>query len=76
LLDALDTVAGTSGGGLIDAAVRIVQAGLAGTSPGLRADDILDLEATIDELNAAVAVILRRAGLVRAGEFPGEFPGE
>src|SRR5258708_23454107 len=68
VLDALDAVAGNSGGALIDGAVRIVHAGLAGNHPELRIDDILDLEATIDELNAAVAAILRRAGLVPVGE--------
>jgi hypothetical protein len=72
VLDALDAVAGQTGGALVDAAVRIVHAGLAASHPELRIDDLLGLEATLDELNAAVAAILRRAGLVPRELAPGE----
>ncbi len=70
LLDALDAIAGKSGGALIDAAVAVVHAGLRAADPALEVDDILALEATIDELNAAVAAVLRLAGLVPPGELP------
>src|SRR5258708_9674770 len=63
LLDALDGMTGKSGGALIDAAARVVTAGLAPAHPDLAPDAVLDLEATIEELNIAVAAILRIAGL-------------
>jgi len=63
LLDALDAMAGASGGALIDAAARLVAAGLAAAHPELTADTVLDLEASLAELNAAVAAILDCAGL-------------
>ncbi len=68
LLDALEEMAGKSGGALIEAAARVVSAGLVSTHPGLNAEALLDLEATVAELNAAVAAILRIAGLHPAGE--------
>src|SRR6266478_5211520 len=79
VLDALDGMNGKSGGGLIEAAVQIVAAGLAPAQPDLTADAVLDLEATIEELNAAVAAVLRVAGLQPPGEAdprvrPGEVP--
>ena len=63
LLDALDDMAGASGGGLIDAAARLVRAGLAASHPELTVAALLDCAATLPELNAAVAAILRMAGL-------------
>jgi hypothetical protein len=63
LLDALDEMSGKSGGALIEAAAKVVAAGLAPAHPGLVADALLDLEAGIEELNAAVAAVLRIAGL-------------
>jgi hypothetical protein len=75
LLDALDAVSGASGGAMIDAAARILQAGLAGAHPDLRLDEVLALEATMAEINAAVAAVLRLAGLVPQGASqPGEQP--
>jgi hypothetical protein len=75
LLDALDAMAGTSGGALIEAAVKVVAAGLAPTHPEATAEMLLDLEATVDELNAAVAAILGLAGLRRTGlRHTGEAP--
>lgn len=68
LLDALDEMTGKSGGALIEAAARVVTAGLAPAHSDLTCDAVLDLEATIEELNAAVATILRIAGLHPAGE--------
>jgi hypothetical protein len=68
LLDALDEMTGKSGGALIDAAAKVVTAGLAPAAPDLTADAVLDLEATIEELNAAVAAVLRVAGLTQSGE--------
>jgi hypothetical protein len=63
LLDALDAMAGTSGGALIDAAARLVAAGLAATHPEFTAASVLDCTASLAELNAAVAAILQMAGL-------------
>jgi len=68
LLDALDDMTGKSGGALIDAAAKVVTAGLAPAHPDLTADAVLDLEATIEELNATVAAVLRIAGLTQSGE--------
>ena len=68
VLDALDAASGASGGGLIDAAARLLLAGLAPSNPGLQLDDILGLGASLDDANAAVATILGAAGLVPAGE--------
>lgn len=65
VLDALEDMAGKSGGGLIEAAARIVAAGLVPAHPELTAERILDLEAGIEQLNEAVAAILRVAGLRR-----------
>jgi hypothetical protein len=63
LLDALDAMSGVSGGALIDAAARLVTAGLAASHPELTVAAVLDCAATLPELNAAVAAILRMAGL-------------
>lgn len=68
LLDALDEMGGKSGGGLIDAAAKVLVAGLAPGCPDLTVDAVLDLEATIDELNRAVAAVLKVAGLSPSGE--------
>jgi hypothetical protein len=72
LLDALEEMAGKSGGGLIEAAAKVVAAGLQPAHPGLGAEAVLDLEAGVDELNAAVAAILRLAGLHPREPAPGE----
>ena len=74
VLDALDGMAGKSGGGLIEAAARIVATGLAPAHPDLTPDTVLDLEATVDELNMAVAAILRLAGLHPTEDGAGEIP--
>lgn len=73
LLDALDDLSGKTGGAVIDAAARVIQAGLARAMPDLTLDAVLDLEATMDEVTAAVAVILGAAGLSRQDGAP---PGE
>ena len=70
LLDALDAMTGKSGGALIDGAARLVHAALARGYPDLALDDILGLEASLDELNGAVAAVLRLAGLVRVDGGP------
>jgi len=72
LLDALDEMTGKSAGALIEAAAKVVTAGLAPAHPDLTADTVLDLEATIEELNAAVAAILRTAGLTPMEKDTGE----
>jgi hypothetical protein len=63
VLDALDEMSRQSGGGLIAAAAKVVAAGLAPAHPGLAAEALLDLEAGVAELNAAVTAVLRVAGL-------------
>jgi hypothetical protein len=68
LLDALDAMAGKSGGALIDAAAAVVTAGLAAAHSDLTVEAVLDCEASLAELNAAVASILTMAGLHPAGE--------
>jgi hypothetical protein len=72
VLDALDDMVGKSGGGLIEAAARVVAAGLAPAHPELTAEKVLDLEASIEQLNDAISAILRTAGLkpVAPGESP------
>ena len=73
LLDALDDLSGKSGGAVVDAAARVIQAGLVRAMPDLTLNGVLELEATMDEVTEAVTVILRVAGLSRrAGERPGE----
>jgi hypothetical protein len=72
LFDALEEMTGKSGGGLIEAAAKVVAAGLQPAHPGLGAEALLDLEAGIDELNGAVAAILRLAGLHPREAAPGE----
>ncbi len=72
VLDALDGMAGKSGGGLIEAAAQVVAAGLRPAQPELTAEAVLDFEATVEELNAAVAAILRVAGLKPAETAMGE----
>jgi|SRR5439155_14633123 len=72
LLDALDAMAGASGGGLIDAAARLVAAGLAAAHPELTVEAVLDCAASLSELNAAVAAILQMAGLHPRELAPGE----
>ena len=68
LLDALDDLSGKSGGAVVDAAARVIQAGLARAMPELTLDGVLQFEATMDEVTAAVSVILRVAGLSQSGE--------
>jgi hypothetical protein len=72
LLDALEEMAGKSGGALIDAAAKVVAAGLVPAHPDITADALLDLEARVEDLNAAVAAILERAGLRPKDAGPGE----
>jgi hypothetical protein len=63
VLDALEDMASQSGGGLIETAARVVAAGLAPAHPELTVERVLDLEASIEELNQSVAAILRTTGL-------------
>lgn len=72
LLDALEGMTGKSGGALIEAAAMVVTSGLVPAHADLTVDGVLDLEATIEELNAAVAAILRIAGLSPAQNVPPE----
>src|SRR5260370_40015202 len=67
LLDALDDMAGKSGGALIEAAAQIVTVGVGPAHPDLTRDAVLHLEATVDALNAAGAAILRISALRPTG---------
>jgi hypothetical protein len=68
LLDALDDLSGKTGGAVVDAAARVIHAGLSRAAPVLTLDAVLELETTMDELTEAVAAILHVAGLSAAGE--------
>lgn len=68
VVDALDRMAGKTGGALIDAAAELIAAGLAPAHPEIDPPAVLELEASLDELNAAVAAVLRIAGLQPVGE--------
>lgn len=72
IIDALEQMTGKSGGGLIDGAVAVVVAGLRPAHPDITADALLDIEATTDELNEAVGVVLRAAGLRQTDNAEGE----
>src|SRR5712692_500705 len=72
LLDALEEMAGKSGGALIAAAAEVVAAGVVAAHPDLAVDAVLDLEAGVDELNVAVAAVLRIAGLRPKDNAAGE----
>jgi hypothetical protein len=61
-------MAAKSGGGLVEAAAKVIHAGLVQTNPQLTLDDVLAMTATIEEVNAAVAAIIRVAGLKPVGE--------
>jgi hypothetical protein len=74
LLDALEEMAGKSGGALIEAAAKVVAAGVVAAHPDLAVDAVLDLEAGVDELNVAVAAVLRIAGLRPKDNAAGEAP--
>ncbi|HEX6441489.1 MAG TPA: hypothetical protein VF007_04830 [Stellaceae bacterium] len=72
VVDALERMSGKTGGALIAAAAEIVAAGLAPAHPEIDPPAVLDLEASLDELNGAVAAVLRLAGLQPQGDMPGE----
>lgn len=59
---------GKGGGELVEAAARIIQAGLSRGDPAVTLDAVLAMEASLDEVNAAVATILKAAGLSPSGE--------
>lgn len=68
LLDALDDLSGKTGGAVVDAAARVIHAGVSRAAPELTLDSVLELETTMDEVTAAVAAILQVAGLSSQGE--------
>ena len=74
LLDALEDMYGKSAGALIEGAAKVVAAGLGAADPQLDVAAVLELEATVYELNAAVAAILHIAGLKPADDATGEMP--
>ena len=72
VLDALEDMAGKSGGGLIEAAARVIAAGFVSAHPGLTAERVLDLEASVEQLNDAVAAVLGPRGCAGPPSGPGE----
>jgi hypothetical protein len=71
IVDALGDMAGKTGGDLIDASIELLVAGLQSGNPGISIGDLKDLETDVQEINAAVAVVLDVAGL-RLQEGQGE----
>lgn len=67
VLDVVSGLPGKAGGDLVEAAARIIQAGLSRDDPAVTLDAVLAMEASLDEVNAAVAAILQTAGLKAAG---------
>ena len=72
VVDALDAMGTASGGGMIDAAVAVLVAGLKPGHPDITAEQVLAIQATAAELNDAVAVVLKTAGLREVDATPGE----
>jgi hypothetical protein len=70
VLDVVGGLPGKGGGELVEAAARIIHAGLSRGEAGLTLDAVLAMEASLDEVNAAVATILETAGLKAAGLAP------
>ena len=68
VLDVVSGLPGKAGGELVEAAARIIQAGLSREDPAVTLDDVLAMEASLEEVNAAVATILKAAGLSPSGE--------
>ncbi|HVC52412.1 MAG TPA: hypothetical protein VND87_10360 [Stellaceae bacterium] len=72
VLDVIGDLPGKSGGALVEAAARIIEAGLARSDPAIDLAAVLAMEASLDEVNRAVAAILRLAGLGLEEAKPGE----
>ncbi len=72
VLDVVAGLPGKGGGDLVEAAARIIHAGLVRNDPDLTLDAVLAMEASLDEINAAVATVLRTAGLAPRDLAPGE----
>jgi hypothetical protein len=70
VLEVVAALPGKGGGDLVEAAARIIQAGVSRDDPALTLDAVLGMEASLDEVNAAVAAILQAAGLKAAGLGP------
>ena len=70
VLEVVAGLPGKGGGDLVEAAARIIQAGLSRDDPALTLDAVLAMEASLDEVNTAVAAILETAGLKTAGLAP------
>jgi hypothetical protein len=63
IIDALGEMSGKNGGELIEASIDLLVAGLQSANPGISRDELKDLETDVQEINAAVAVVLNIAGL-------------
>jgi hypothetical protein len=72
LLDVVGDLTGKSGGELVEAAARIIVAGLARSEPDITLETVMSMEADLDELNGAVAAILKAAGLAPKEPQTGE----
>lgn len=64
LMDALNEMQDKTGGASIDAAAKLVSIGL--PHENLSIDEILESDAALDELNEAVATVIRVAGRLKA----------
>lgn len=69
VLDVVAGLEGKAGGELVEAAARIIQAGLSREEPTVTLEAVLAMEASLDEVNTVVAAILQTAGL-KAGGLP------
>ncbi|HEX3884745.1 MAG TPA: hypothetical protein VHW66_18980 [Stellaceae bacterium] len=56
-----------SGPEFLDAAVQIIAAAIDKKHPEMTADGILDMNATLEQVNQAVSIVLRTAGLAQDG---------
>jgi hypothetical protein len=63
IVDALGEMSGKNGGELIEASIDLLVAGLQSAHPDMSRDELKDLETDVQEINAAVAVVLEVAGL-------------
>jgi hypothetical protein len=72
IVDALGEMAGKEGGDLVDASIALLVAGLQSGDPDISIEKLKDIETDLHEINAAVGVVLRVAGLRTQDDGAGE----
>jgi hypothetical protein len=72
IVNALGDMAGKNGGELIDASIDLLVVGLQSGHPDISREELSDLETDVQEINAAVAVVLDVAGLQPQDRGAGE----